>query len=216
MIIKKDSLAPKDYFNETQEKKIIVLHHTAGASAQSSINWWKSQKERIATTIVIDRNGTIYEAFPIDKWAHGLGIKTAQFNKFALPNINPRLNQIAIQIEIANYGGLTKKGDKFYTFSGKEINFKNVQEYPTLYKGYKYYEKYTNEQIEAVKEYILYAHKLYPMIPLKYNAEMWDVSIKALKGYWGIWTHTSFRSDKNDCHPQPELITMLKNLENEK
>ena len=43
---------------------------------------------------------------------------------------------------------------------------------------------------------------------------MWDISRKALAGVAGIWSHTSFRpeKDKQDAHPQPELITMLKGL----
>ena len=31
-------------------------------------------------------------------------------------------------------------------------------------------------------------------------------------GYPGIWTHTNIRTDKNDCSPQPNLISMLKTL----
>ena len=49
-------------------------------------------------------------------------------------------------------------------------------------------------------------------IPLEYNQDMWDVSINALKGAPGIWTHVSYRSDKSDCHPQPELIEMLQSF----
>jgi hypothetical protein len=41
---------------------------------------------------------------------------------------------------------------------------------------------------------------------------MFDVSKEALSGESGIWSHTSFRSDKSDIHPQGELIKMLKSL----
>jgi len=49
-------------------------------------------------------------------------------------------------------------------------------------------------------------------IPLDYNPTMFDVSQEALSGKAGIWSHTSFRKDKSDIHPQPELIQMLKSL----
>jgi hypothetical protein len=49
-------------------------------------------------------------------------------------------------------------------------------------------------------------------IPLDYNQDMWALSSKALSGQDGVWTHVSFREDKSDCHPQPELIEMLKSL----
>ena len=41
---------------------------------------------------------------------------------------------------------------------------------------------------------------------------MWEVSAEALKGKQGVWSHTSFRFDKSDIHPQPEIIEMLKSL----
>ena len=41
---------------------------------------------------------------------------------------------------------------------------------------------------------------------------MWEVSQDALCGKPGIYTHVSFRKDKSDCHPQKELIQMLKEL----
>jgi hypothetical protein len=41
---------------------------------------------------------------------------------------------------------------------------------------------------------------------------MWDLSNDALAGKKGVYTHVSFRTDKSDMHPQPELIEMLKNL----
>ena len=45
---------------------------------------------------------------------------------------------------------------------------------------------------------------------------MFETNEKALKGYHGVWTHTSYRTDKSDCHPQPELIEMLKNIADNK
>ena len=47
-----------------------------------------------------------------------------------------------------------------------------------------------------------------------YNEEMWDLSERALNGDKGVWTHVSFRkpSDKQDCHPDPNLISMLRTI----
>ena len=41
---------------------------------------------------------------------------------------------------------------------------------------------------------------------------MWDISPNALSGINGIYTHVSYRSDKNDMSPQINLIEMLKTL----
>jgi hypothetical protein len=42
---------------------------------------------------------------------------------------------------------------------------------------------------------------------------MWNISKNALEGKSGIYSHTSVRTDVFDCHPQPELVRMLRELE---
>lgn len=213
MDIKKEHLPDKEYYKEEFEKRIIVLHHTAGRSAQSSIDWWKKDPKRIATSFVIDRDGTILEAFPMKYWASALGISTAHFDKFGLKNINKRLDQISVQIELASWGRIKEEKGKYLTYTGKELKPCDVQSYsPDGYRNSIYFERYTKEQIESLRKLILHINKEYPSIKLDYNEKMWDVSREALVGTWGIWTHTSYRSDKDDCHPQPELIQMLKQL----
>lgn len=202
-------LPKNQYVDEVQPKRIVILHHTAGGSAKSSIDWWKQTPERVATTVVIDRDGTVYRAFPYDRWASALGIKQSVFNNYGIPNINQRLDQISIQIELANWGGLTQKDGKFYNFANKEITA--VTKYDKPFRGYQYYESYTKEQIAAVASLLVSFNADYG-IKLDYNPEMWEVSKKALVGTWGIWSHVSYRNDKSDCHPQPELIEMLKSL----
>ena len=49
-------------------------------------------------------------------------------------------------------------------------------------------------------------------IPLTYNADIWDVCPRALKGESGVFTHNSVRYDKVDVSPQPKLIEMLRSL----
>ena len=41
---------------------------------------------------------------------------------------------------------------------------------------------------------------------------MWDVSKDALLGTPGIYTHNSYRRDKTDISPQPNMINMLRSL----
>ena len=49
-------------------------------------------------------------------------------------------------------------------------------------------------------------------IPTAYNPDMWELSKRALTGTPGIFAHCSYRTDKSDIHPQPEMLTMLKSL----
>jgi len=74
----------------------------------------------------------------------------------------------------------------------------------------------------------------FPNINLDYMSDIWNInyiyddgkfvgtsspdggagiSANAMAGKEGVWTHTSYRADKSDCHPQNELIERLMGLE---
>ena len=83
------------------------------------------------------------------------------------------------------------------------------------YKGYKYYQKYTNTQIANVKNVITGWMNKYN-IPFNYDwNELFDpntLSKKALRGEKGVYTHNSVRTGKQDVFPQKELIDMFKSI----
>lgn len=84
--------------------------------------------------------------------------------------------------------------------------------YEKEFRGYRFYEKYTNAQIASLKELLVYWGKQYK-ISLKYKGNvMFECNKRALSGEGGVWAHASFRPDKSDVHPQPELIRMLESL----
>ena len=116
--------------------------------------------------------------------------------------------------------------------------------FPLGFRGFYGFETYTQTQIDATEDlirslvYLSNPHKeplkygKFPSIQLKFNEDIWDVdygddnitpsspngapniSKNAMNGESGVWTHVSYRADKSDCHPQPELIAMLRKLEN--
>jgi len=203
---------PEDqYIPRVTNKNQIVLHHTVSPnnSVKGDIASWVNSKARIATCIIIGGDGTPYQMFSSKYWGYHLGIKSSVFKNLNIPyNL---LDDNAIGVEIDSAGGLTKKNGKWYDVYGYHIKDEDVVEYSNGYRGFYGFQKYTDKQIETVKELLLFWHNRYN-ISLDYNDDMWDVSINALKGKSGVWTHTSFRHDKSDCHPQPELIKMLKEL----
>jgi len=191
-----------EYIQEEYEKTQIVLHHTvSGDGINGDIATWEDDPRRIATCVIIDRGGTPWQLFSSKYWAYHLGAG------------NSNLDKHSIGIEIDNWGWLTPASNgKYKTYYGNEINVV-AQYYPDMFRGYNYYEKYTNAQIRTVGELILYWNKRYN-IPLDYNKDMWTISERARRGTPGIWSHVSYRPapEKTDCHPQPELISMLKTL----
>ncbi len=213
------SFPADQYIVEEHPKKQIYLHHTAGnADPFAVFKGWENNKERIATCVSIGGkpkknsnwiDGEVVQGFSSKYYGFHLGLKEATFQKFKIPYQS--LDKISIGIEICNFGGLTYKEGKFYTYVNSVIPEEEVVELLTPYKNYKYVHAYTDAQITAVKDLLILWNQKYS-IPLKYNEDIWDVTPRALKGEAGIYTHNSVRFDKIDITPQPKIIEMLKSL----
>lgn len=217
--IKQVPLKETEYFKKEYAKTQIVLHHTAGNSSAVNVanDWNKDTRGRIATCVVISGpgaknsyDGEIVQCFSSRYWAYHLGIKGDVFKAYKVPH--RVLDQISIGIEICNWGQLDKVGDKFYNYVNREVPVDQVTELPEAYKGYKYFHKYSDAQIESTKNLITYWRDIYN-IPLTYDYnQMFVVNTKALKGEKGLYTHNSYRKDKIDIYPCPRMIEMLKSL----
>lgn len=214
------------YYKNITKKNGIDLHHMAsGESSSGDIDWWLSNTEKVATCVAVQRNGDISTMFNSDYWAHALGVKISQFDKFDIERIyktksngksyvanNEILNQNHIQCELDSWGRLTEINGKFYTWTEQEIDKSKVQFYPNGHKGYFYFEAYTPYQIESTRLLLIYWKKRYN-IDISYKGDIiFNQNKRALSGEGGLWTHGAYRSDKDDLHPQPELIAMLKTL----
>jgi len=199
------------YIKEVTNKNQVVLHHTvSGDNAKAVTSYWGSDKKRVATCIIISRDGTPYQLFSSSYWGYHIGVKAKTFAEFSLPYV--KLDKYSIGVELTNWGGLKKIDGKLYNTYGGVVN-SEIQEYPNGYRGFKYFEKYTDKQIQTLKELLIFWGDKYG-IPLDYkgNDNFFDLSMSALEGNSGIFSHTSFRGGKSDIHPQSELIDMLKNL----
>jgi hypothetical protein len=214
---------PDQYVPQNTHKKQAVLHHTVSDpdNAAGDIGYWLSTTERVATHFVIQGDGIVYQCFSTNLWGYHLGAG------------NWSLDAHSVGIEIDNWGGLilgdgqpynfgssqaprwvnTEK-DRFYNAYGRIVypQDNEILEFDTPFRTYKYFQKYTEAQIDTVGEILLYLNQKFN-IPLTYKAnDMWEVSSKALKGEPGVYTHNSYVSWKSDAFPQPELIEMLKSL----
>lgn len=207
-----------EYLQEIFEKKQIYLHHTAGnASAKAVVrNWNDDDRGRIATCVVISNKGAkdsfdgeIVQAFSSKYWGYHLGVKNQHFKNIGLPYIS--LDRGSIGVELCAWGPLKKKGDKFFNYVSGEVPADEVCELAEPFKGHKYYHKYSDAQIESLKNLLLYWNEMYD-IPLTYNDDIWDITERAYKLEAGVFTHNSVRPDKTDVFPQPELIEMLKSI----
>lgn len=223
--IKKVDFPEIQYYRVAHEKKQIVLHHTvSGIGADGDISWWLSTKARVATCLIVSRNGVPNQLYSSMYWGHHLGIKRYIFAEHGLPSINTLLNQQSIAVEIDSWGGLIEVKGKWYVprWDNKlrrmvptktMIKEQNVVKYPNGFRGFEGFEKYTDSQLGTVQELLRYWKVRYPKIPTKFQGmRLFDVCEDALKGKPGIFSHVSYRPDKSDCHPQKELIQILKKI----
>lgn len=229
--IKQLEFPESQYYKTEIAKKQIVIHHTAsGRGIDGDFTHWLTDPARIATAFIIGEDGTIYQLFSSKYWGHHLGLKSdfLKAKGFSDSNIrNNALNQASIAIEVDSWGPLTTKDGKFYSYTGTEVPASEVYHYEKQLhtipsskyndsigqsgKPAFYYQKYSDAQIESLRDLLEYLAKKFN-IPVTYNEDMWNVSLKALRGNPGIFTHVSYRNDKSDCHPQDNLIQMLQTL----
>ena len=199
-----------NYLQDEFKKTQIFIHHTAGNdNAVGVIDDWKNRNDHVATAFVVDRKGQIVQAFSSKCWAYHLGLQTSTFKNFNLPYVS--LDRISVAIELCNWGYLTKDGNVYKTYVNTLVKPEEILELPIEYRNFKYYQKYSDPQLLALKELLVYLCEKYN-IPKTYNSNMFTVNENALKATPGIWTHTSIRYDKTDCFPQGSLITMLQGL----
>lgn len=192
--IKKIPLPESQYYQGVYTKKHIILHHTAGGSAASSVAHWASNPDHIATAYIVDRDGTIYETFPPQYWAYHLGVKS-----------NSAIEKSSIGIEICSYGAL--KNGKTYT--GKLIP--EEKRVAVDFRGEKSWEAYTPEQIESLAQLIPWLCEKFKITLQTHRKDFWEYQNPSTLPM-GVWSHTTVRKDKIDIAPQPAIVEMVYSL----
>lgn len=123
-------------------RRYIVMHYTAGASAESSISWWKQPAAKGASAhIVIDRDGSVFQCRPFNMTAGHAGVSRWVDRTSGVEYKN--LNSNTIGIELAN-GGDTYP-TKFSKLSPVKAKHKNGG-------PEREWEAYTPEQLAAAEE----------------------------------------------------------------
>lgn len=83
-------------------RRFLVIHFTAGASAQSSIDWWRKLANGVCAHFVVDRDGTIFQTRQCDRTAGHAG--RSKWNDPRTGITFHGLNACSIGIELANGG----------------------------------------------------------------------------------------------------------------
>lgn len=224
------------YHNRPTEKKWIFLHHTAGwQNPYRVIDDWGHRPHKVATEFVIggqsinndnsDHDGKILQAIPNNCWAWHLGIGN-----------NPVHSQ-SIGIELCSFGRLTKgyfekdengkpkpiaRGkNSYFTYVGQEVDPEQVEELSEPFRGYSFYHKYSEKQLQSLKKllhHLANKHNIdiregLPNLIKKKGMKAFDITSKNMcENSPGVWSHGNVVGYKDDVAPQEGLVEMLLEL----
>lgn len=127
------------------EAKYLVIHFTAGSSAQESIDWLCNSRAKASAHVVIGRDGKITQLVPFNKVAWHAGASRWE-------GIDG-LNGHSIGIELDNAGRMVRKGGKWQAWFGGSFKDSDVME--AVHKNESSpcgWHIYTAEQLEAAAE----------------------------------------------------------------
>jgi hypothetical protein len=232
--IKEHLLPTKEYLKGPSKKEFLFLHHTAGwHNPYDTVDQWaKDKRGQIATEFVLGGpsikgdnykfDGEIVKCIPDGGYGWHLGVNGSQ-----------KMHTNSVGIEVCNFGQLTKGGytksgkfiaknpNKYYNYVGIEADDTQVVILNKKFRGYDAWHRYSDEQIESLRDLILFIAdrdtidvrkglvdliKKVGVDAFEYNADAFNGRIR------GMWTHTNTRRDKFDMFPQQELIDMLLSL----
>jgi hypothetical protein len=213
---------PEDeYVREVSAKNKFIIHHSASwDNAENMFGWWDEDTQgRVATHFGINRDGSIIQGYSSKYWAYAVAVHNKHNNpkpplgKYLTKAQDVSINASAIQVELMAWGGLKKVGNKYYAWPNdfSKVEIPESEVIKINYRGYDYFHKYTKAQVDSCIELIKHFNKTIG-IPMKYNPMMFIVTEEALRGDAGVWSHSSYRTDKSDAYPDPYLIDELNKL----
>ncbi len=84
-------------------RRFLVIHFTSGASAKSSIDFWRTRAAKGACAhVIIDRDGTIFQCRPFNRAAAHAGVSRWRDPKTGQLYLGA--NNTSLGIELANFG----------------------------------------------------------------------------------------------------------------
>ena len=102
----------------TYAPQYLVVHYTAGRSAQESINWFENPNARASAHLVIGRDGAVTQMVPFNRVAWHAG----RSRWLGLEGLNGH----SIGIEMDNAGLLTPSGSRFRAWFGDHYDADDV------------------------------------------------------------------------------------------
>ena len=211
-------LSKDQYLKGPTKKQWLFLHHTAGwQDPYNTISAWdRDDRGKIGTEFVIGGqsvkgdnekfDGEIVQAFPAGGYAWHLGTG------------NNLVHTNSVGIEVCNFGQINNGK----TYVDVVANPHQIVKLAKSFRGYQYWHKYSDKQIESLRQLILFIGNrdsidiragLASMIKTKGSYEAFDFyDLAYVTKNKGMYCHTNVQRGKVDMFPQQELVDMLVSL----
>jgi N-acetyl-anhydromuramyl-L-alanine amidase AmpD len=201
------ALQPTQYFAEETPKNQILMHFTAGSTVAGAIATWNRDPLQVGTAFLVDRDGSIYQAFDPKYWAYHLGVTAAA------GNTRHRFDRQSIGIEMINWGRLTQDERGFlYNWQrdparpgrGKLTDTEALGALTLAqpYRGGRFWQAFPPVQLAAVRELVHSLCKSFAIplqIPAPANRLTCDPRFAG--AFRGIVGHQMYLADKTDPGP---------------
>lgn len=160
---------PSPNYSGVINPKFVVMHYTAGWTAESAIKTFSSSTSRVSAQITIDRDGTVYQHVPFNVKAWHAG--PSQYMGYS------GLNAHSIGIELVNPGFLRKSGEGYIDKVGNKYGRDRVgpvvaAKYPKAGSGTFYWPVYPKAQLDAARDVIAHAAKHYNILAVVGHEEI--------------------------------------------
>lgn len=139
-----------------QSPTLLVMHFTASGGGKQAADYLSNPAAKASAHIVVGESGDTYQIVPFNVKAWHAGVSTWRGR--------PNCNDYSIGIEIANWGGLAKRADGFYSWTGVKIDPARVLHAKNKLGVDGYWETYPETQLKKVEDLTKEILAAYPSI----------------------------------------------------
>lgn len=101
------SISPNYCYRNNYKPYLAVIHYTAGGAAAGTVDWICNPMSKVSYHFIIDRNGQLHQAVPLNVMAYHAGESTWNNRRF--------VNGISVGIGLSNWGPIERLADNTYT-----------------------------------------------------------------------------------------------------
>lgn len=161
----------------TELQKQFIVWHGSGSRTKytpygkipgkgtSIVDHWNNVKEKQGVAYIIDRDGTVFNTFDDSRWSYHLNLPTNQTS----------YDKQSVGISLANELNLIKDNGRFFAFdfahNTNEYLGKVIQQ---SFRGYDYWAKLDESQIDSLIELTLQVADKYKIKPKFYSGADWN------------------------------------------